>query len=47
MPDIEETLKTEIRLYALETLVCQLYVWFYEMSGKPPIGRLRLSEDFG
>jgi hypothetical protein len=35
MPDIEETLKAEIRLYALETLICQLYVWFYEMTGKP------------
>jgi len=35
MPATEDAIKAEIRLHALETLVCQLYVWFYEMTGAP------------
>jgi hypothetical protein len=31
----EEVIKAEVRLYALESLVCQLYVMIYALTGKP------------
>jgi hypothetical protein len=31
----EEAIKAEVRLYALESLVCQLYVMIYALTGKP------------
>ncbi|HUI21278.1 MAG TPA: hypothetical protein VLZ74_09570 [Methylocella sp.] len=31
----EDAIKAEVRLYALESLVCQLYAMIYALTGKP------------